>query len=160
MFTTRPITTRTLNWLAAISILLQGLPAVSCGCTASSTCGQTSAPSHTCCCSSEDINKGQCCCSRKEAGSAQSCCGGVSSNQDSTSRDGCNCQCGKTQQNPPATPPTENDQLEKLVTDSLALTSLATVSQPQTVLRQRVVSSDAIAFAALDRCISLCRFSL
>lgn len=160
MSTTKQIATRTLIWLAAILIPLQGIPAPACGCFASNECSQSSTQIRSCCCSEEAVSQGQCCCSRREAGATHPCCSGVSSGQDSTSQVACNCQCGKTNQDIPATPPVENNQLEKVLTDAPVVSSLGTTYQPKATSQQGVVSSVATPLAALDRCISLCRFSL
>jgi hypothetical protein len=173
MWTTNSIAARTLIWLAAITIPVQGMPSRSCGCARSKICCQKDGRSKGCCCSAEKVREGRCCCADKQATSTGSCCSAsrhkaalrsccctARGGQDSTCNCGSNCQCGTNQQPRPATPPVENNTAEKMASDSIATVSVATVYQPQTTQRHNHTSTAADALAALDRCVSFCRFTL
>lgn len=160
MWTTRSITARTLIWLAAITVPVQGLPATSCGCTSGTSCCNAR-QSQGCCCSAEKVRDGRCCCARREAESGHSCCSKAKSSHDSVCKCGINCQCGKAKQSQPATPTQpENNSAEKIASDVANAVCVVAADQPPVTPRgsQGAVQSDA--FTAQDRCISLCRFTL
>ena len=159
MSMTRNITARTLIWLTAILVPVQGLPAASCGCTGGKRCCEEE-QSQSCCCSAEKVWEGTCCCARLRAEASQSCCCKSHCGQESSCTCGINCQCGKTKQQEPATPPAENNQAEKVASDSLTTSCVATVYQPQTTQQRQDTSAALDAIASLDRCASLCRFTL
>ncbi len=60
----------------------------------------------------------------------------------------------------PSTPPSENRTAEKITVDSVLILSVAVVRQPQVSQQHSNAASVVDGFAALDRCISLCRFTL
>ncbi|MCH7688107.1 MAG: hypothetical protein IH899_15740 [Planctomycetes bacterium] len=60
----------------------------------------------------------------------------------------------------PSTPPVENNTTEKVANDLVSATTAATVDQPQIAQRHVDASSASDALAAMDRCASLCRFTL
>ena len=159
MWITRNITARTLIWLAAVTVPVQGLPAPSCGCTGGEACCKQQ---HVrgCCCSARKVRERCCCCASLQAGAGSSCCSEAESGQDSSCNCGLDCQCGKATQQEPATPPVEDNQTEKVVGDSLTTTTRATFGQPQTTRRREYESAGVVAVTALDRCTSLCRFTL
>ena len=159
MSMTRNINVRTLIWLTAILVPVQGLPAGSCGCTGGKTCCKEE-QSISCCCSAEKVRAGTCCCGQVRAEASHSCFCNSRSGQDSTCECGINCQCGKTKHQVPATPPAETNQAEKVASDSLTTCCVATTCKPQTTQRHEYTSTVVDAIAALDRCASLCRFTL
>jgi hypothetical protein len=147
------------------------------------TPGKTSAS----CCSQKRI--GRCCCTgakvcRCGEGSpcrrqSRACCsvqatnGSCCSGSDSVARQkagcqcgadcpcGANCQCGKPNApSEPAAPPVENSSPERIVASSAAVASLATVCQPSTTRQHLDRCAKADALAAVDRCITLCRFTI
>lgn len=159
MWIARDITARTLIWLAAISVPMQALPAPRCACIgAKSFCQEER--SQGCCCSAEKVHEGRCCCAGRQGAPAHSCCGKARSGPNLACKCGFNCQCPKTKQSKPATPPVGNNQTEKMARKSLTTVSLATVDLSQTTQRRKEPSAVADALAALDRCVSLCRFML
>ena len=169
--TTRPITTRLLVWLAAITIPFQGLPTASCGCartsemtvvTVESCCSQPSAGQ--CPCTGATVcrcGEASSCCQ-----SEPSCCAGESSSELSCqcSEDcqcGDNCQCGKSNvPTKPAAPPVENTSPDRIATDSTSTASLSIVFQPSFSRQHLSFDTGAIALTALDSCARLCRFTL
>ena len=160
MWITRAITARTLIWLAAITVPVQGLPAASCGCNGGTTCCNAR-QSQGCCCSAEKVREGRCCCARREAESGRSCCGKAKSSHDSGCQCGVNCQCGKAKQSQPATPnPSENSSAEKIASDAASAVSVVAVYQPPLLPRGNKEPVQSDAFTAQDRCVSLCRFTL
>jgi hypothetical protein len=162
MFSNKHMAARTLIWLAAFAIPVQGLPAASCGCTDSKACCGGNEQRQRCCCSAEKVREGQCCCARREAESGHTCCGQAKSSHDSGCKCGINCQCGKAKQSQPATPnPPENNSAEKTVCDAVSAVSVfAVVHQPPVLLHRNEGSVESDAFTAQDRCVSLCRFTL
>ena len=172
MLSSKSKTCRALVWAVVLLMPMQSLPAATCGCASSKSCCKKDERSSDCCCSATKVRKGQCCCARKRAATTHSsccsqearretsCCGTVKSEQGSGCNCGSNCQCGKGQQPRPTTPPVENNTTEKLANDSISTVSVATVYQPRTTQRHNDTSTAADALAALDRCASLCRFTL
>jgi hypothetical protein len=186
MWTTTGIIARTLVWLVAMSVTLQSMPEVGCGCSSAacspqascftggsdvlvvtSCCGERS----TGCCPCTGAAVCQCseggsCCSRSSAccdskNAKSSCCSTAQGTDSQGCQCGDNCQCG-IQQLPaaPMAPPAESNSLEKVTSDSLVTASLGTIYVPTTVQHRGEHSATAPANAALDRCISLCRFTL
>ena len=169
MWITNSITVRTLTWLAASTMAVGGLPAASCGCSSSKSCCEKAEPSELCRCSAEKVREGRCCRGREPAVSVGSCCWG--SHQDDASRAACcktdsvctcaaSCQCGKAKQSMPSTPPVKNTITEKVANDLVSATTAAIVYQPQITQRHVDASSASGSLAAMDRCASLCRFTL
>lgn len=159
MWITRTLTARTLIWLAAIAVPVQGLWAASCGCSSSKASCQEER-SKRCCCSVDKLRAGRCCAARRQATASHSCCSKSESGNESTCSCGIRCQCGKTNDQKPATPPAENTTAEKVSSDSTTSLSVETVVPMQFTQRYAVTSFDADSLAALDRCVSLCRFTL
>jgi hypothetical protein len=159
MWINKALVARTLIWLAAIAVPAQWLPAASCGCASSNNCCQKDGQSK-CCCSPEKVKQGRCCCTRGRTAAANSCCGKTERDKVSSCTCGDNCMCGKTETPKPIIPPTESNSAVKVAGDSLSLVSLATVYEPQVSSRHNDKAFDAGHFAALELCISLCRFTL
>lgn len=191
MWITRGITARTLIWLAAMTVPVQGLPAASCGCATSdqSRC-QTVEQSKRCCATTAVTTKHSCCqeqiagpcrctgakvcrCGDKnpcrerahacctERATTHSCCSSCDTAGESACPCGINCQCGQSKEpSKPAAPPVENNTAEKVASDSVSTVSLATVVQPPIARRTLDSSAMTDALAALDRCATLCRFTL
>ena len=160
MWITRGITARTLLWLAAITVPVQGLPAASCGCNGGTTCCKAR-QSQDCCCSAEKVREGRCCCACGEAESGHSCCSKAKKSNDSGCKCGMNCQCGQAKQSQPATPtPPENNSAEKIASDVATAVSVVAVYQPPVLPSGNERSVQLDAFTGRDRCISLCRFTL
>lgn len=153
MSITRNIVARTLIWLAALTVPVQGLAAASCGCTGGKAHSEAK-PSTGGGCSTRKASDSPLCCGERRQDAGQSCCG------NSTCQCGLSCRCGETKQQQPVTPPAEQNQSEKVANDSLATASIATACPTQTTRRHEDASADANALAALDRCVSLCRFTL
>lgn len=65
MWKIKHILGRTLIWLAAIAVPLQGMPSVSCGCQDDGAphgkCCPKTADSSSCCCAARDANQSRCC---------------------------------------------------------------------------------------------------
>ncbi len=160
MWITKNTTVRSLIWLAAITVPVQGLPAASCGCTGGKTCCKKEQFKGCCCLAAKD-REGRYCCAKQQPAATHSCCSKAGSGQDLACKCGFNCPCGKTSRQTPATPPVENNnQTEKAASDSLATNSVAIVDQLQITQRHQDASGVAEALTALDRCVSLCRFTL
>ena len=157
MWITRDIVARTLIWLAAIAVPVQGLPAASCGCASDKTSCKAG---DACCCSAEIVRRGRCCCTTRQVGTAHSCCSKAAGGQESACKCGLNCQCGKPKQPKPATPPVENNRTEKVASNSFTTVSVAIVYRPETTRRRDGRCAHVDVVTALDRCTSLCRFTL
>lgn len=162
MLTCKDILLRTLIWLAVVAVPIHGLPAASSGCSGDDSCC-TQRESAGCRCSVERVRRGQCCCKRKP-----SCCSARKKAEvdrscqergDSTCHCGANCQCGRTQQ-PPAAPLPENTKSEKLADEILASDLVSVYVHVQPAKQNEQASPTADANSALDRCVSLCRFTL
>lgn len=165
MLTTANITARALIWLATLAIPAQGLQVNTCGCGGNER-SQTSESARSCCSSAGEVSDGCCCapiepacCSQREDSSEQSCCGS-STTSGSSCQCGSDCQCGKVKAPTPVTPPAENTAPEKVTIDTASVHSTTTLCPPQTSQRQTTAASAFDAIAAIDRCISLCRFTL
>lgn len=183
MWITNTITARMLICLAGFSIPLQGLPGASCACcpqdlqSKGSDCCSTlelsdqglslQAATNTCCCTGASTchcNEGcsvqiqQESCNRTQK-SDESCCITSEMSSDPVCQCGPNCQCG--QRKAPIIPvapfPVENNPTEKLVDNSISTELLSFDYQSQDPRRAQGAPS---ALAALDRCVSLCRFTL
>ena len=184
MSMTRNITTRTLIWLTAILVPVQGLPAAACGCASGKRCDQKVEQSSNCCgASSSDAAATHNCCQSQSTGacrctgakvcrcgensdckSAESCCGTdacCSNEGGSACSCGTNCQCGSNHMpEKPVAPPVENNTAEKVASDSVLTVSLSTVYEPPAARRTPQTSVETDVLAALDRCAALCRFTL
>lgn len=171
MWITNNIAARTLIWLAAITIPVQGLPAAPCGCIGGKSCCQRQVAGSCGCTGAKVCRCGEtgprrtpaksCCVARLEKETCRSTSGSTSS-KGCACQCGTNCQCGSSKEpREPATPPVEhNNPTEKVVSDSLAVVSVATVYQSRFTRRSPDASVELDARAALDRCAALCRFTL
>ncbi len=183
MWITQHIAARTLVWLAAMVIPVQGFPSVACGCTRDTTAIEESVSSQACCNATSQTTSSRCpctganicrcgedssckrqdrtCCSARTA--LHSCCSGsgCACCAEGTCSCGANCQCGNNNApTNPVAPPVENNSNERIVADSTALASLATIYQPCPTRHQLDVSAGTDASSSLDRCITLCRFTI
>ena len=160
MWTSKYIAARTLIWLAAIAVPVHGLPAESCGCVGSTACCQTDTESKSCCCRSAAKARGGCCSAQRKTAVAHACCSDQTG-QKSACNCGLSCQCGKSQPPQPTTPPVEsNNSTEKVVSDATAAAFIADVVLPEVPPQRIDVSIELDTVTALDRCVSLCRFTL
>ena len=158
MWTCKHFAARTLIWFAAVAVSVQGLPAKSCGCVDSTACCQKGAESRRCCCSPAKTHQG-CCSAGRQAAATHACCGDQTK-RTSACKCGFGCQCGKTKEPQPTAPPIEgNCSTDKVVGDAAA--AFITDVVQQKVQQQHVdVSIELGTITALDRCVSLCRFTL
>ena len=160
MWKMKRIAARTLIWLVAIAIPVQGLQAASCASNCNKCCSQDNEQSHCCGRSAEKRRDGRPCCALRRVSVSRSCCCKTQSGQDSRYKGGVNCQCGKTKEPKPATLPVDNNPAEKIGGESASTVFVTAVCQPQAPRRQNAASIELDALAALDRCSSLCRFTL
>lgn len=157
MWIIKDITARTLIWLAAIAVPVQGLPAAACSCASGKiTCKAAGA----CCCSADKVRESRCCRARRQVGTAPSCCGSAPRGHDSPCTCGFHCQCRKGKLPTPATPSAASHQTEKMVGDAVSTISVAKVHRSQTMPRRADEFVDGDVLTAGDRCASLCRFTL
>lgn len=160
MWITRNIIARTLIWLAAITLPVQSLPAMSCGCDSGRNCC-TGGKSKKCGCSAKRVRESRSCCAAPRDKTARSCCSKAKACQKLHCTCGTSCQCCKGQLPKPVTPPSEDNATQKVTSDSsLTISPLATVFEPEARQRPRDVTFGPDCLAALERCISLCRFAL
>lgn len=157
---TKHIAARTLIWLVAIAVPVQGLPAASCGCPRSISCCQKTGQSKVCCCSAEQVRAGRCCCTQRTGKVVQSSCCKAQCWANSSCRCGVNCRCGETEPPSPAALPVENSPTRNSVSDAVSTISVTAGYQPQLSRRPNDTSAETGLFTALDRCVSLCRFTL
>ena len=156
MWTTRHVAARTLLWLAAMTVPLQGLAATSCGC--GGVGGNAESPQG--CCSVDDANHKTCCCAQKRS-ATHSCCQPADNQQSSGCTCDVNCSCRNQSPRTPATPPVENETpTDKIASESLAANPVTIVCIHSDTRRLDAAPSHALALDALDRCVSLCRFTL
>ncbi len=168
MWNTRIITARILVWLAAISVPVQSLPA-SCACSDIATCCPETGHQRHCCCSATKIRQGRCCCcrarnrddARQNAAGERSCCQGHRQTPAPKCTCGVNCQCGKANPTKHVPPPVENENsTEKLAKTASSLACVTVVSLVPARGRRNEEMSATHTFGALNRCVSLCRFTL
>ncbi len=197
MWITKRIAARTLIWLAAVTVPVQGLPAAACGCTSGRSCCQKDEKSGSCCCAAKSHASGKpqhSCCQQRSADrcrctgakvgrcgesspcrkQSRSCCAErvatgtrcAANNSDTfgvlACKCGVNCQCGTSKEpREPVAPPVENNNpTEKMASDSGSIARDATAHAPQITQRHADACVEADALTALDRCASLCRFTL
>lgn len=160
MWTFKYIAARTLIWLASIAAPVQVLPAESCGCVDRTACCHRHAESKNCCCRSAANARGGCCSAQRKSAVAHACCGDQTG-QKSACNCGLSCQCGKSKPPQPTAPPVEsNSPTEKLVGDGALAVFIAGVVLPEVPPQRIAVSIERDTVTALDRCVSLCRFTL
>jgi len=189
MWMTKHIIGRTLVWLAAVTIPVQGLPAAQCGCSSSGQTLEEANEKSSACCAGNLIatNRPEAyCCSQPIAGrcpctGAEVCrCGETSSYcqqrpaccsvgdaSGSSCQCGTGCQCGDNCQcnqdsvpAQPAIPPVENSSTERILTNSAATASCGIVYLPSATRQHLDLHAGANALTALDCCVALCRFTL
>lgn len=183
MWITQHIVARAFVWLAAMAMPVQGLPSVACGCARVTHIIETIESSQDCCSASNQSDAGRCpctgakvchcgedsCCKRQEStcccknpAAEQCCCSNVSCpcSAEGNCSCGANCQCGKNNTpSVPVAPPVESNSTDRVVADSAAIPSVATIHQPSTSRHQLGVYVGADALTSLDRCVILCRFT-
>jgi hypothetical protein len=153
---------RLLIYLAILAGPIQGLPAATCGCGGSNLFSNASCT----CCGATTKSEGGCCCSTRQQNGPTSCCSKSKREKDTTcgraANCGCgaNCQCGKSRSIPPATPAIGNHDAEQLVAEDLSTVTTATVRIFPSVMTQVADGWDSLPATALERCTSLCRFTL
>ena len=149
--------TRLISALLATALLLNGVAASGmtvCDCRASRS---------TCCCSRPESGSRSsrgCCCAGTKTFGRRSCCRGPSGSRESSCRrSGCTCGCQRDLP-VPATPAESNDPPKQAASDFASGVSVATVSALPLPQRRHDASVELDAFSALNRCTSLCRFTL
>jgi hypothetical protein len=159
MWFTRHIAGRTLLWLAAIGVPVNGLQAVSPGCSASGACTAQSQHARTCACSAQPERSDSCCAARRKQSENHSCCGKTQDTSDTPCKCGIGCRCGKDEQQAPTAPPVENNRPTEKVAS--ACTSVAAPFKTHLSSAKWCQASSCFleALAALDRCAHLCRFT-
>lgn len=181
MWISEHIVARTLIWLAALAIPVQGLSWPTCGCTKSATCSVSGEGQASGCCAHSKSRAGRCpctgaavchcgeaspchkpahaCCSKRN--STPSCCHCCCSKGNrGTCPCGANCQCGKNNApEVPATPPNQNQSPERIVADGVTVGCSADLNLADTTSQHVDVCVGATAISALDRCVILCRFT-
>lgn len=185
---TQHTSARLLIWLTLCAIPAQALPASACGCDGNASCCQSDdlirgscrkeGPATTQDCSQQRVagpcrctgakvcrcgDSSPCCQSRPSCCSANSCCSTPGSGGESGCQCGPNCQCGTSDApTPPVAPaPIENSPEKSSSDAAVTAASLAAVYQPRDTRRTAPYASlEMDVLAALDRCASLCRFTL
>ena len=176
-------TCRTFVWAVILMTPVQSLPAATCGCGTSNSCGEQEEQFNGCSCSVQLVRSGRCCCAKKRTaesrrrccksrpkgsccragkliGKNSTCCSSKNGEQRSSCDCGIDCQCGKSHQPRPTAPPVENNTAEKLASNSITIAPAGFVCTTQNTQRYRVASTARDAVGALDRCVSLCRFTI
>lgn len=168
MSMTNTITARTFIWLTAFLFPLQGLSSAPCRCANGKSCCSQK-PTECCRCTGAKIcrcrESSPCrkvhhsCCSAD--GVKQTCWGTETSTIGDASGCNCgmNCPCRENNQPAPATPPVENNHPSEKVTSETILIAPAPVVL-SSLIKQPHDCLPLDAMAALDRCVSLCRFTL
>lgn len=180
MWITEHIAARTLIWLAALAIPVQGMSSPTCGCMNSTTssvrtegspdscCASGSSKSRHCPCTGAEVchcgeaspchKPAHACCSKRSATpSCCHCCCSKDSNE--TCPCGANCQCGKKDRSEvPATPPVENHSPNRIVADAVTVGCYAEFNLAEATSQHLDVCVWASAISALQRCVILCRF--
>ncbi len=147
---------RLLIYLAVLAVPLQGVPAETCGCVGSNFFGNSE--SSQCCCAT--VRDGSGCCSSRQQDSTSSCCGNSKGGKASPCRCGSNCQCGKSHSPPPATPTTDTHDVEQLIHENQSIVAAASVPEFPSLLADVASRWQPLPATALERCTSLCRFTL
>ena len=169
MLTFNNIMARALIWLATLAIPAQGLQVRACGCDGVERCQASESSrgwccgagesSKSCCCQADIRDGNSSCCAKSRVSKEHACCGSCNSPSPSC-QCGTNCQCGKVKAPTPSTPPNEKTAAEKVTFDTVSVDSSKTFHPSQGSRRETPSVSAFAAMAALDRCISLCRFTL
>ena len=154
------ITTRGLIWLTAALLPIQSLPAATCGCTSGSGCENVEASTSTgngdCC----RRQRKRSCCDAKTTQKSSSCCSAKQSTASNNCECGISCACSKSEQPKPATPLSQNRTSDQITGESVLATSFATAIIPLATQRHESATCNIGSLGSLDRCVSLCRFTL
>lgn len=174
MWITKYTAARTMIWLAAFAVPVQGLPPEACACTKAATadcCANRQASPRRCPCTGAEVcrcgesspcqKSSHSCCSEQKI--APSCCPDCCCSSGCNGKCACgpNCQCRKNDA-PKAleTPPTENENsTERIVADANSAGLLTDLYIPSTTRQHLRFYTVAAALGALDRCVVLCRFT-
>ncbi len=166
MWMSKTITTRIMICLAALTVPLQGFSAASCH------CGPRCSQSITNCCSDQEQTRlgetPSCCCTDApvcHCGDNAEITKDSASSSESQSAEPGTCSCGAdchcSAQSQPVSPlipsPVEKNPAEKLVSLSQLTVVSTVIAQPQTPGIPGCITAPQ---ASLDRCVSLCRFTL
>lgn len=182
------IAARSLIWLTAVMMPMQVVAQTSCGCVTSESAYQDQGKTAGCCHRANEKEPGKLkhnCCRQLALGPSHSTgtkihrgevtrcdhpevatgcrCTAASSAVLGSSQCGCgqSCRCGTKETPKPATPPTEsNDSTQKVVNSTTSVASVVTACPTRSTQYRTSRSSEAVTVTALDRCISLCRFTL
>ncbi|MCA9068227.1 MAG: hypothetical protein KDA84_04855 [Planctomycetaceae bacterium] len=159
MSTNTTLFARLVIWLMAITMPVQNLPAASCGC---SGCGiqQAKTDGQTCCCELAEREAGTCCCSQRQAKSKPTCCSQGRNKSGSPCQCGENCRCGQSEPTQPFTPIPQQHPTEKVAQDANTSTGNLLPLALQTMEGHSKATSLLDTSTALDRCATLCRFTL
>ena len=170
MLTTTNLTARALIWLATLAIPAQGLQVTACGCGGDAgdvqaspseipCCGKVDNALRSSCCGAEAVEEKSCCCARKpdspRNSASESCC-----SPGTTCQCGAHCQCGTARAPAPTTPPVENTAAAKVTVYTTSAKSTVAICPSQAAPRYDHSATVFVSMAALERCISLCRFTL
>lgn len=157
--------TRAGIWFLILLLPLQGLGIEIRACAGSVACTSGKADHCGCCCSAKRKQERSCCCHastccRSTAESQSPCCQ-HSAAADSSCQCGIGCPCGNApSSNPPAIPTRDSDSRASnasLVLTLHAFDSALDVKSPQ----QRIhLQLETIQSLTVDRCSTLCRFTL
>ena len=180
MRTSHDLTVRIAGWLLVIATAVPTpvLAADSCGCAIDSNGGPKGNKAACCCCTvawgvSEATDN---CCQQRSDGErpcrrkVHSCCTAVEETHCTDShcaicgergcRCGASCQCRSVNEMPPAAPLAENDSPSEKVAVKNPPAFVSSVANEPLRKLTFVGALTADALAALQRCISLCRFTL
>ncbi len=165
MRTATNIMARVLIWLATLATSAQGLQAATCGCGGGESTCQTTASASAGCCQAETPVEPACCCAAEQAAARSTgdrpSCFGHGDSASSPCQCGLECRCKQVRAPAPATPPNENRTAEKVGVDAASAFSTITIWLPPAIFQQHThATTVTCGVAALDRCISLCRFTL
>jgi len=160
---TNTITTRILICLAILTVPLQGLPAASCNCSL----GCSQSVMNCCCCTGAPV----CHCGEgteittestsgcESQSEVDASCIEIQATEPGTCSCGTECHCGEQRQPvSPLVPSSDaKNPSEKLVSLSQLTMVTTIVDQPPKSGKPRCISAPLVS---LDRCVSLCRFTL
>ena len=159
MWNIRKLVAHSLMWLAAIAAPAQAFPVPSCGCSCNKASASKQMRCKGCCCSKERVREGDCCCTQRKQTAAQSCCSNLGPKK-SVCNCGVNCRCGKTGSSSAATVPVCNKAAHRAVIDLASSDYGKIFDGRSTARRQDRGYEQRNAVSALDRCVSLCRFTV
>ena len=163
------IAARTLISVAVATIPVQGLPTAACACTSTArhSCSQQSDVGPCPCTGARICRCGLGCPCLRPACSCQAarCRSCATSNSLADFKPQCpcgaSCQCGQgSGPTKPASTPVETNSSKQLANDSLATPSAIAICQPDAAFPRLDPNGGPDALAAIDRCATLCRFTL